>query len=61
MTMQKERLMFFQGSVGDLSKAIERLIRYIHIRCIKVSDNLLDFENSINAELEAQSYVRTIY
>ena len=45
--------MFFQGSVGDLSSTIEIfLIRYIHIRVRSVANNLLDFEKSINAELE---------
>ena len=49
--------MFFQGSVGDLAKAaIEAAALGTSIsEAASVANNLLDFENSINAELEASA------
>ena len=49
--------MFFQGSVGDLAKAaIEAASLGTSISdAASVANNLLDFENSINAELEASA------
>ena len=49
--------MFFQGSVGDLSKAAVEAARLgtSLTQAASVANNLLDFENSINAELEASA------
>ena len=49
--------MFFQGSVGDLSKAAIEAARLgtSLTQAAKVAEGLLDFENSITAELEASA------
>jgi len=49
--------MFFQGSVGDLAKAAVEAARLgtSLTQAAAVANNLLDFESSINAELEASS------
>ena len=49
--------MFFQGSVGDLAKAAVEAARLgtSITQAAKVAEGLLDFENSITAELEASA------
>ena len=49
--------MFFQGSVGDLSKAAIEAARLgtSLTQAAAVAEGLLDFENSITAELEASA------
>ena len=49
--------LFFQGSVGSLSKAAVEAARLgtSLTQAASVANNLLDFENSINAELEASA------
>ena len=55
--------MFFQGSVGDLSKAAIEAARLGTSlkQASEVAEGLLDFENSITAELEKSAMLGSIY